>query len=87
MSYPNVPISFPGLFGDWQFTADGLFLDIGKGVYWYGVLLAAGLMLGLFFAMRQAPKYGLKSDDVLDMVLESALRCEINLMIPSSFVV
>ncbi len=69
MSYPNVPISFPGLFGDWQFTADGLFLDIGKGVYWYGVLLAAGLMLGLFFAMRQAPKYGLKSDDVLDMVL------------------
>jgi len=69
MSYPNVPISFPGLFGDWQFTASGKLLDLGNGVYWYGVLIAAGLMLGLWFAMRQAPKYGLKGDDVLDMVL------------------
>ncbi len=69
MSYPNVPISFPGLFGDWQFTASGKFLDIGNGVYWYGVLIAAGLMLGLWFCMRQAPKYGLTADHVMDMVL------------------
>ncbi|MBQ1242518.1 MAG: prolipoprotein diacylglyceryl transferase [Oscillospiraceae bacterium] len=69
MSYPNVPISFPGLFGDWQFTVGGKLLDIGNGIYWYGVLIAAGLLLGMWFAMRQAPKFGLKSDDVMDMVL------------------
>lgn len=27
------PIRFPGLFGDWAFTASAKALDIGKGVY------------------------------------------------------
>lgn len=63
------PIAFPGLFGDWRFTADAKLLDIGNGVYWYGVLIAAGLLLGLWFCMRQAPKFGLTEDNVIDGVL------------------
>lgn len=42
MSYPNADISFPGLFGDWRFTLSPKLLDIGNGIYWYGVLIAAG---------------------------------------------
>lgn len=63
------PIAFPGLFGDWRFTADAKLLDIGNGIYWYGVLIAAGLLLGLWFCMRQAPKFGLTEDNVIDGVL------------------
>ena len=33
------PIRFPGLFGDWAFTASSKALDIGNGIYWYGILL------------------------------------------------
>ena len=27
------PISFPGLFGDWEFTLSSKALDIGNGIY------------------------------------------------------
>lgn len=63
------PIRFPGLFGDWTFTAPSKALNIGHGVYWYGVLIALGLLLALLFCMGQRKKYGLKEDDLLDTVL------------------
>lgn len=67
---PNTsPIAFPGLFGDWRFTVGPKLLDFGNGVYWYGVLIACGLLLGLLFCMRQAPRFGLTEDNVLDAVL------------------
>ena len=69
MSYPNADISFPGLFGDWRFTLSPKLLDIGNGIYWYGVLIAAGLLIALWFCTRRAPRYGLSEDDVLDTVL------------------
>ena len=69
MSYPNADISFPGLFGDWRFTLSPKLLDIGNGIYWYGVLIAAGLLIALWFCMKRAPRYGLSEDDVIDTVL------------------
>ena len=41
------PIRFPGLFGDCAFTASAKALDIGKGVYWYGIIIAFGLLMAL----------------------------------------
>lgn len=69
MSYPNAAVSFPGLFGDWRFTLSPKLLDIGNGIYWYGVLIAAGLLIALWFCMKRAPRYGLTEDDVIDTVL------------------
>ena len=69
MKFTDVPISFPGLFGDWQFTAPSKAIDIGNGIYWYGVLIAAGLLIALWFCMKRAPRYGLTEDDVIDTVL------------------
>lgn len=69
MDFRDLPISFPGLFGDWQFTVSGKLSDFGNGIYWYGVIIAAGLLLALFLCLRQAPKYGLTEDDVTDAVL------------------
>ncbi len=63
------PIRFPGLFGDWAFTASAKALDIGKGVYWYGIIIALGLLMALLFCMKQRKKYGISEDDLLDGLL------------------
>ena len=65
------PIGFPGLFGDWQFTADAKLLDVGNGIYWYGVLIACGLLVALWFCTRQAKKFDLVEDNIMDTVLWS----------------
>ena len=44
MSFSDAPISFPGLFGDWQFTVPSKALNIGNGIYWYGIIIAAGTL-------------------------------------------
>ena len=63
------PIRFPGLFGDCAFTASAKALDIGKGVYWYGIIIAIGLLMALLFCMKQRKKYGISEDDLLDGLL------------------
>ena len=69
MKFTDAPISFPGLFGDWQFTVPSKAIDIGNGVYWYGILIAAGMLIALYFCMKQAPKYGLTEDNIMDTIL------------------
>lgn len=71
----DMPISFPGLFGDWAFNPDPIALHVGHGIYWYGIILAAGMLLGLLLAMKQAKKYGLTEDNVMDMVLWAVPCC------------
>lgn len=63
------PIRFPGLFGDWAFTASSKALDIGNGIYWYGILIALGLVIAIWWCMNQKSKYGITEDDLLDSVL------------------
>ena len=71
----DMPISFPGLFGDWEFNPDPIAIHIGHGIYWYGIILAAAMLAGLLLAMRQAKKYGLTQDNVLDLVLWAVPSC------------
>ena len=63
------PIRFPGLLGDWEFTMSSKALDIGNGIYWYGILIALGLILAVCFCMTQRRKYGISEDNILDSVL------------------
>ena len=65
----NKPISFPGLFGDWKFNPDPIAIDVGNGIYWYGIILAVAMLVGLFLAMKQAKRFGLEEDHVMDLVL------------------
>ncbi len=65
----NSPISFPGLFGDWEITVSPVALPLGNGIYWYGIFIALGMLLAAWFCMKQAPKFGLAEDNVLDAVL------------------
>lgn len=68
--FMDSPISFPGLFGDRQFRAGPIALQLGgHAIYWYGILLASGVIVGLILCTRQAKRFGLKEDNVVDLVL------------------
>ena len=71
----DMPISFPGLFGDWEFNPDPIAVHIGHGVYWYGIILACAMLAGLFLCMKQAKRFGLTEDNVLDLVLWAVPCC------------
>lgn len=71
----DMPISFPGLFPGWEFNPDPVAIHIGHGIYWYGIILALGFLAGLLLCMKQAPKYGLTEDNVLDLVLWAVPCC------------
>src|SRR5690625_33332 len=53
--------------------ADGLnriFLQLGPiSIYWYGVIIATGLFLGLYLATKEADRLGLKKDLVVDLIV------------------
>lgn len=70
-----MPISFPGLFGDWEFNPDPVAIHIGHGIYWYGIIIAVGLMVGMLLALKQAKRFGLTEDNVLDIVLWAVPSC------------
>ena len=71
----NMPVSFPGLFGDWEFTLDPIAIHVGKGIYWYGIILAVAMLAGLYLAMKQGKHYGFTEDDMMDLVLWAVPFC------------
>lgn len=50
-----------------------VFLQIGNlSIYWYGVIIAAGLFLGLYLAQREANRLGLQKDVIVDLIVFAA---------------
>ena len=80
MSFSDAPISFPGLFGDWQFTVPSKALNIGNGIYWYGIIIAAGFLLAVYYAMRRADQFGLteRETEVLRLLARNKRPREIS---------
>lgn len=44
----------------------------GFPVYWYGIIISAGFFLAVLLAMKNSKKVGIKSDDIIDLVLFAA---------------
>jgi len=61
-------ITFPGL-GISLDPSPVAFSLFGKDVYWYGIILAAGFLLAVLYALKRAESFGLREDDILDGVL------------------
>ena len=60
-------VFFPGL--GLEFTLNRVaFTILGRPVYWYGVIIACGFLLGVLLCCRLAPRFGLTEDHVMDMV-------------------
>ena len=60
-------VQFPGL--GLEFTIDRVALSIGGfNIYWYGVVIAAGMLLAMAFAFHYAADFGIDSDRLVDVV-------------------
>ena len=73
----DMPISFPGLFGDWEFNPSPVAINFGNGIYWYGILICLGLILAVLFCSHQSKKYGLNEDNVYDLIIWEIPLCVI----------
>ena len=62
-------ISFPGLFGDWTINPPASFTLFGRSVYFYGVFIALGFLLGITYCAKNAKRFGIREDDVYDLIL------------------
>ena len=71
----DMPISFPGLFGEWSINPDPVAIPIGNGIRWYGIIICAGLILAVLFCCRQSKKYGITEDNVYDMMIWQIPLC------------
>ena len=61
-------ISFP-LFGDFSVNPPSYFTVFGKNIYFYGVIISIAFLIGIFFCTKNCGKFGLKEDDVYDVLI------------------
>ncbi len=47
----------------------------GKDIYWYGIIIAFGLAVGVFFGVREAKRRGYRSEMILDFLLIAIPLC------------
>ena len=60
-------VSFPGL--GLELTLNRVAFHLGSWpVYWYGIIIAAGFLLAVVFCSRKAPQFGIRQDDIIDML-------------------
>ncbi len=64
-------VSFPEL--GWSFNVPRVAFNIfGKPIYWYGIIIAAAFLICVLWAMKDAPKYDLVPDTIIDLMLFAA---------------
>ena len=61
-------VSFPGLGLEFELNRVA-FLVLGRPVYWYGVIIACGLMLAVMLCIRWGKRYGPNEDQIIDLML------------------
>lgn len=67
-------VSFPGLGLNFDLNRVA-FVLLGKNVYWYGVIIAMGFLLAVLWCCRQAGRYGISQDHILDMLIAAVPLC------------
>lgn len=61
ITFPNLGLTFN--------INRAAFSIFGLDVYWYGIIIACGLILALIYAFRESKRTGLDQDDLLNMFL------------------
>lgn len=61
-------ISFP-MFGSFSVNPPSYFTVFGKDIYFYGVIISLAFLIGIFFCTKNCGKFGLKEDDVYDVLI------------------
>ena len=61
-------VSFPGL--GLEFELNRVVVELfGRPIYWYGLIIASGLLLAVFLCTRWGVRFGINEDQIMDMML------------------
>ncbi|MBQ7089369.1 MAG: prolipoprotein diacylglyceryl transferase [Clostridia bacterium] len=60
-------VEFPGL--GWEFTISRGFEIFGFKIYWYGVLIAIGVLLAISYGLKRAEDFDIDPDRMIDVAL------------------
>jgi len=61
-------VTFPGL--GLEFELNRVAIEIfGRPIYWYGIIIASGLILAVFLCSKWGVRFGINEDQILDMML------------------
>ncbi len=66
-------IEFPNLFSGEIPVNRTAFTIFGFNIYWYAIIIAAGLLLAVLYCSIRAKKFGFTSDDIIDIALIGGL--------------
>ena len=64
----EIAISFPGL-GIGEINPPRSFPVFGRDIYFYAIIIAFGMLLALFYAMKRSKQFGFDSDTLIDCFL------------------
>ena len=61
-------VSFPGLGLEFELNRVAVEL-FGRPIYWYGVIIASGMLLAVYLCSRWGKRFGITEDEIMDMML------------------
>lgn len=65
-------LTFPAL--GWEFQLDRVAFRMGGlAFYWYGILIAIGFTLAIFYVFRRAKEFGLNEDRMVDVIFGASI--------------
>lgn len=67
-------VTFPGWNLEFR-VQDIAFHVFGWPIHWYGILISIGFLLAVAYCSKIAPRYGIQSDDLVDMLLYAVPLC------------
>ena len=65
-------VTFPGLGLSFEISRVAFTIG-GVNIYWYGVVIAVGLVLAMIFAMRHCTEFGIDGDSMVDVLVVGVL--------------
>ncbi|MGN1110710.1 MAG: prolipoprotein diacylglyceryl transferase [Oscillospiraceae bacterium] len=70
----KITLEFPNLFEGTRITYSRGFNIFGLSIYWYGILIAVGLVLAYFYAMHRMEKdFGIVKDRAFDVIFAATI--------------
>ena len=61
-------VTFPGL--GLEFTINRVAIELfGRSIYWYGIIIASGLLLAMYLCGKWGKRFGITEDQITDMML------------------
>lgn len=70
----KISVEFPNLFNGTRITYSRGFEVFGLSIYWYGIIIAVGLVLAYLYAMRRMDKdFGIVKDRAFDVIFAATV--------------